>query len=149
METSTPSGNSTRRIAILVVAVAFIAGALIGFAGGRVYSLLHGPMPRHRGDFVSNRIIEHLDDALDLTPQQHEQIESIMKRHHQRMMALSEGVRPQMHQEIEAANREVEALLTPKQREKFQKMRMRMRFLPHGPGPGGPPPHDGPPPHGF
>ena len=149
METSTPSGSNTRRMAILLVAVAFAAGALIGFAGGRVYSMFHGPKPRHRPDFVSGRILEHLDDALDLTPQQHEQVEQIMKRHHKRMMEISEGVRPQIHQEIEAANREVEAVLTPQQREKFQKMRMRMPRFRGGPRGHDRPPHDGPPPPGF
>jgi Spy/CpxP family protein refolding chaperone len=152
METSTPSGNRTRRTAILIVAVAFIAGALIGVAGGRAWSLLRGPIP-HRPDFVRGRIVEHLDESLQLTPQQREQVEKIMERHHQRMREISEGMRPRMRQEIDAANREVESLLTPEQRKKFEKMKMRMRF---GQRPGGrrrgngpPPPHDGHPPPGF
>ena len=144
MTTSTPSAANPRRTAILLVAVTFLAGALIGFAGGRAWSLLRGPF--HPPDFVRGRIVEHLDEALDLTPQQHEQVESIMKRHHERMRAISDGLRPQMRQEIDAANREVDAILTPQQREKFQKMRMRMRFRGHDMPP---PPHDGPPPHGF
>lgn len=149
METSTPSAGNTRRTAILIVAVAFVAGALIGFAGGRVWSLLRGPLP-HRPDFIRGRIVEHLDEVLGLTPQQREQVETIMERHHERMRAISDGVRPQMRQEIDAANREVDAILTPEQRAKFQKMRMRMRF--HGPHDALPhemPPPGGPPPHGF
>ncbi len=145
METSTPSPSSARRNAILLVAVAFVAGALIGFAGGRFYSLFHGPMRGGPGpEFVRGRIISHLDRELDLTPQQKDQLAQIMDRHHKRMQDLSAAVRPQMRQEIEAANREIEAVLTPEQREKFQTMRMRMdRYLPrrgrHHEGPPPPP----------
>ena len=151
METSTPSASRTRWIAILIVAVAFAAGAAIGFAGGRAYSLFHGPFP-HRPDFMRGRLIEHLDNALDLTPQQREQVEQIMARHHERMRAISDGVRPQMRQEIDTANREIESVLTPQQREKFQKMRLRFGPRPGRRHDGPPPPHDGgmpPPPPGF
>ena len=142
METPTPSPVSTRRTAVLLVAVAFVAGALIGFAGGRVYSIYrllhHGP----RGDFVRDRILQHLDHELSLTPQQHDQIGSIMDRHHKRMQEITEGIRPQMHQELDNANREIEAVLTPEQRKKYDAMRMHMeRFIPgHGRRREGPPP---------
>ena len=136
MEAPTPSPGSTRRTAILLVAVAFVAGALIGFAGGRVYSIF----VRHRPEFTQERILRHLDHTLDLTPQQHDQIAQIMNRHHQRMEQIADGIRPQMRQELDTANREIEAVLTPEQRTKFQEMRMRMqRFLPRHR-------HDGPPP---
>lgn len=142
METSTPSLSSTRRNAILLVAVAFVAGALIGFAGGRVYSIFHGPMRGRGPDFMRGRIVSHLDRELNLSAQQHDQIAQIMDRHHQRMLEISGGVRPQMRQEIDAANREIEALLNTEQREKFRKMRMRMDHMPrrgrHRDG--GPPP---------
>ena len=148
METSTPSTSSARRNAILLVAVAFVAGALIGFAGGRVYSIFHGPMRGRGPEFMRGRIVSHLHRELNLTSQQHDQIAQIMDRHHKRMQEISGGIQPQMRQEIDAANREIEALLTPEQRKKFQTMRMRMdRFAPHRSrrGEGGPPP----PPPGF
>ena len=53
METPTPSPASTRRTAVLLVAVAFVAGALIGFAGGRVYSIYRLLHRNPRGDFVT------------------------------------------------------------------------------------------------
>jgi Spy/CpxP family protein refolding chaperone len=145
METSTPSPSRTRRNAILLVAVAFVAGALIGFAGGRFYSLFHGPLRGRGPDFMRGRIVSHLHRELNLTPQQHDQIARIMERHHQRMQDLSAGIRPQMRQELDAANREIEALLTAEQREKFKKMRIRMDHMPRGRrrGGGGPPPPSG------
>ena len=133
METPTPSPTSTRRTAILLVAVAFVAGALIGFAGGRVYSI-YRLFGRRGPEFDAHGIMRHLDRELNLTPQQHDQIGAIVDRHHKRMQAIADGIRPQMHQELEAANREIEAVLTPEQRTKFDDMHMRMqRFLPgHG-----------------
>ena len=126
METPTPSPTSTRRTAVLLVAVAFVAGALIGFAGGRVYSIYRLMHRGPRTDFQRDRILNHLNRELSLTPQQHDQIAAIMERHHKRMQELTEGIRPQMHQEIEGANREIEAVLTPEQRKKYEAMRMRM-----------------------
>ena len=147
METSTPSPSSTRRNAILLVAVAFVAGALIGFAGGRVYSMFHGPLRGRGPDFMRGRIVSHLHRELNLSEQQHDQIAQIMDRHHKRMQEISAGIRPQMRQELDAANREIEALLTPEQREKFKKMRIRMDHMPRrGRVRGGGPP---PPPPGF
>lgn len=133
METPTPSPGSTRRTAILLVAVAFVAGALIGFAGGRVYSIYRLLDRGHGPEDMRSRVIRHLDRELTLTPQQRDQITAIMDAHHKRMQQISEGIRPQMRQELDTANREIEAVLTPEQRKKFEAMRMRMeRFIPGG-----------------
>ncbi len=135
METPTPStSSSARTTAILLVAIAFVAGALIGFAGGRVYSIYHGPFRGHGADFIRDRMLKHLDRELDLTPQQHAQVAQIMDRHHKRMDEIAAGIRPQMRQEIDAAGREIEAILTPEQKQKYQSMRLRMdRRMPHRP----------------
>ena len=79
---------------------------------------------------------------LSLTSQQRDQIGSIMDRHHKRMQEITEAIHPQMRQELESANREIEAILTPEQRTKYNTMRMRLeRFIPgHGRRRGGPPP---------
>lgn len=127
METSTPSSSNVRRTAILLIGVAFIAGALIGFAAGRIYSIHHGGPLRGRGaEFVRDRMLKHLDRELSLRPEQHAKVAQIMDRHHQRMDEIAAGVRPQMRQEIDAASREIEAVLTPEQKQKFGSLRMRM-----------------------
>jgi Spy/CpxP family protein refolding chaperone len=144
METPTPSPtSSTRRTAILLVAVAFVAGALIGFAGGRVYSI-YRLFNRRGPELFMHGILGHLDRELKLTPQQHDQIAAIMDRHHKRMQALADGIRPQMHQELDAANKEIGAVLTPEQRKKFDEMQMRMQRFRPGRGRR----HEGPPPPG-
>ena len=126
METPTPSPTSTRRTAILLVAVAFVAGALIGFAGGRVYSI-YRLFNRRGPEFVTRGIMHRLDRELSLTPQQHDRIAAIVEQHHKRMQSIADAIHPQMHQELETANKEIESVLTPEQRTKFEQMRMRMQ----------------------
>ena len=147
METPTPSPTSTRRTAILLVAVAFVAGALIGFAGGRVYSIyriFRGPESATRG------ILRHLDRELKLTPQQHDRVAAILDQHHKRMQSITDTIRPQMHQELDAANKEIDALLTTEQRKKFEEMHLRMQRFRHGGRHEAPPPatSTAPPPNG-
>ena len=120
--------------------MAFVAGALIGFAGGRVYSIFHGPLHGGRIDAqIRDRMLHHLDSELKLTPQQHDQVKQIIDRHHQKMEEISAGMRPQMRQEIESMNAEIEKVLNPEQRQKFQSLSERMRQRHHGRGE--PPPH--------
>ena len=131
METPTPSPtSSTRRTAILLVAVAFVAGALIGFAGGRVYSI-YRILGRHGSESVTHGILRHLDRELKLTPQQHDQVSAILEQHHKRIESIMETVRPQMHQDLDAANKEISAVLTPEQRVKFEQMQLRMQRRRH------------------
>ena len=111
-----------------MVIAAFIAGLFVGVAGDRFYLFRHGRLfPSHGvGDFAAHRIVDRLDHDLHLTPQQKTQIQQIIDRHRVRIDSLMTGVRPQVRQELDTANGEIEKLLTPEQQEKFKKMRMRM-----------------------
>ena len=62
----------------------------------------------------------------------------IIDAHHARIDATMNAVRPQVRLELDAANGEIDKILTPQQREQFKKMRIRV------PGPGGR--RHGPPP---
>jgi hypothetical protein len=121
-----------------VVIVAFIAGLFVGIAGDRFYLFHHGRLfpSRRMGDFAAHRIVEHLDRELHLNAQQKTQIQQIVDRHRVRIDSLMSGVRPQVRQELDAANAEIDKLLTPQQQEQFKKMRMRVP----GPRRGMPPP---------
>lgn len=121
-EIPTTSPSSTHRTAILVVVVAFIAGLLIGAAGDRFYLWHHGP--RRSSGFASRRIVDRLDSELHLTAQQKTQVQQIIDTHRQRIDGIMGNVRPQIRQEIDASNAEIEKVLTPQQREQFGKMRM-------------------------
>ena len=118
---------------MVVVIIAFVAGILVGVVGDHLLFIHH---VFGRG-FVAGRIVARLDRELHLTPQQKTQVQQILDRHRTRIDAVMSGVRPQVRQEIDATNAEIEKILTPEQRAQFAKMRMRM---PGHRGMGGPPP---------
>ena len=102
---------SSNAKAALIVVVAFVAGLFVGIAGDR-FVLLRAP--RHG----SGRLVAYLARELKLTDQQRAQVEKIVSAHRS-------GMEAQMHKEIDAANAEIESVLTPDQRTKFREMRAR------------------------
>ena len=126
------TSGKTVAIAVIVLIVTFVSGAFSGILVDHLVHMRRGPRP-HRG--AERMMIRHLDRALDLTDAQRVKIEEILRRRHERMWQLSEGVRPRIHEEVQAANAEIERVLTPEQREKFQKLKMRLG--PHERHPGG------------
>ncbi len=113
----------------MVVIVAFIGGLFVGIAGDRFYLFHHHrlfPSPAMK-QFASRRIVEHLDRELHLTAQQKSDVQRIIDQHRVRIDSLMSGVRPQIRAELDAANAEIDKLLTPEQREQFKKMRMRVQ----------------------
>ena len=123
-ETPSVSPNRTRTTAALSLIAVFIGGLLVGIAGDRFY-IFH----RRRAtsaQSLTQRIVEHLDRELNLTPQQKTDVQRIIDQHHVRIDAVMTGVQPQIRRELDAANAEIEKLLTPEQQEQFKKMRMRV-----------------------
>jgi hypothetical protein len=120
------SPNSTRTTAVLVVVATFIAGLFVGIAGDRLYLVrFRHFFPRRAAEFAARNVVDHLDRELHLNPQQKTEIQQIIENHRKRIDGLWTSVRPQVRQELDAANAEIEKVLTPEQREKFSKMRMR------------------------
>ena len=119
--------SRSKVIAAIVVVVAFLAGIVIGVAGDRVWRFRHGMGRGHAPHMMSALILRRLDHELDLTPQQHNAVKQILDAREQRVNALMANVRPQIRQQIDAANAEIEKVLTPEQRVKFQQMRIRRR----------------------
>ena len=113
---------STKLLAGIVLLVTFIAGAIIGVVADRALlmaRLRNGP----RGaQFVINR----LDRKLDLDDQQRARVAEIVQRHEARITSIWSAVRPQVRQEFDAANSEIEQVLTPEQRQKFEKIKLRL-----------------------
>jgi Spy/CpxP family protein refolding chaperone len=133
--------TSPRAVAALLIAGALIAGIVVGVAGDRAY-LWHTRqfLPRHPPRFISDRLVDHLDSQLHFTPQQKDAVKQIVERHRARIEAISANIRPQMRQEIESTNAEIEKVLNPEQRQKFQSLSQRMHQRHRGMRPGGPPP---------
>lgn len=118
------SATNTRLLAAVVLLVTFVAGALVGAFAVHAW-LLHGGLPKHSAEFITNR----LDRRLHFDSRQRAQVMAIVDRHQHRIGMIWAGVRPAVHQEIEAANVEIDRLLTPAQRVEFHKIRMRL--MPH------------------
>ena len=118
-----PRSAKTVVIAVIVLIVTFVAGMAAGVLLDHLRILRH---PHRDGHLATAWIMRRLEHNLDLTPEQHKKVEEIVERHHRRIFEISENVRPQIHRELEAANTEIKAVLTPEQREKFEKMKMRL-----------------------
>jgi Spy/CpxP family protein refolding chaperone len=88
---------------------ALIVGTGTAWAGGDGHGYKHDPKSK----------LEHLTKKLDLTQEQQDKILPILQAKHQKMEALHS----QMKEVREQAMAQVEAQLTPAQKEKFQKAR--------------------------
>lgn len=120
--------SNTRTAAVAVVVVAFVAGILVGVAGDHLYLIKSGRLsPRHASSrFAADRMTDRLTHELDLSPQQKTQVQQIIERHRAKIDATMANVRPQVRQELDATNAEIEKVLTPEQKTKFANLRMRI-----------------------
>lgn len=75
---------------------------------------------------AADRMAEHLGRELQLTPQQKTQVQQIIERHRAKIDATMSSIRPQVRQELDATNVEIETILTAEQKTKFAKLRMRV-----------------------
>lgn len=113
--------------AVVVVVVAFIAGILVGVAGDHLYLIHNGRLfPRRAARFAADRMADNLGRELQLSPQQKAQVQQIIEKHRAKIDAVMSNVRPQVRQEIDATNKEIESILTAEQRTKFEALQMRM-----------------------
>jgi Spy/CpxP family protein refolding chaperone len=118
--------SNTRAAAVAVVVVAFVAGILAGVAGDHLYLIRSGRLfPRH-GRFAADRMTDRLTHELDLSSQQKTQVQQIIERHRAKIDATMANVRPQVRQELDATNAEIETVLNPEQKKKFADLRMRI-----------------------
>jgi Spy/CpxP family protein refolding chaperone len=109
-------------LAVVVLVLTFVAGMAAGVFGAHMHILYGGPGAARFPRAMVNR----LDRRLDLTDAQRKQVEEIVNRRHANIDAVWGGARPRVRAEIEAANEEIARVLTPEQRARFEKMRMRM-----------------------
>lgn len=75
--------------------------------------------------------IRQLEEKLQLSPEQKQKIEAALKASHERVEAAWKPVAPVMKQEFEWVHAEIEKILTPDQRRRFEELIERHR---RGPG---------------
>ena len=123
----------------------FIVGVLVGVIGTHLWQG-HAPWrpgvlsPRgplgHEGPFV-----EHLEQRLGLTDEQKEEVETILAESRIEADALRNKVLPEVRAHMEGTHERLVEVLTPEQREEFEKLSSRHRsrmerfLLGHGLGP--------------
>lgn len=124
MSVSDRSTTRTVIIATLALVVMFVAGFVSGVVTDRL--LMHRRGPHRPPPMIAHAMLHRLDRQLDLTDQQEAEIRKILERRHERLNAQWEAMRPRINAEIQQTNAEIERLLTPEQREKFQDLRLHL-----------------------
>lgn len=110
------STAKTTIVAILVVVVTFTAGVAVGVFGAHIVHIRREHMSPV---FPTRMMVNRLDRRLDLTDQQREQIEKIIRRHHSAIVG-------RVHAEIDQANTEITRILNPEQRKKFERIKLQL-----------------------
>ena len=159
---------------ILAAVVIFGAGVLTGgllvnyvdhsplqnvrlpFVGARPLSQMgeHGRLhpeefPRPRSpEMLRKEFVERFDNALKLTPGQHDAIQKIITAGQEQNRQIWTNVAPKMRQEMERVHQQIRAELTPDQQKKFEALvkQFAPRRPPHDEPPPGPPQSTNPPP---
>ncbi|HEY0159747.1 MAG TPA: hypothetical protein VGF28_20855 [Thermoanaerobaculia bacterium] len=126
------SSTKTKLVAIAVLLVTFGAGMAAGVFAAHMHILYGGGPGAER---FPRALVNRLDRRLDLTDAQRKQVEEIVRRRHANIGTLWGQFRPQVRAEVERANDEIARVLTPEQRARFEKMRMRILGRHHPPPP--------------
>ena len=136
-------------VAAAIIVMSLMTGVIVGVAVDR-RMLVHrpgGPFFLARGGFAGRHVTmapERLKDELGLSPAQTSAVDSIMRHRMSQRDSLMAHTWPVMRQLLDSTRTDIERVLTPEQRTKFEQLRSRE------PGPmmirrGGPPPPDDPP----
>jgi len=136
--------------AILATMVIFGTGVI---TGGLVVRHAAGPLKNRPPKNVTVRtnapniapaqlqrmeLLLRVRSELNLTPDQHERIERIIREGQERSRKLWESVAPEMRQELQAVHEQIRAELTPEQRRRFEQL-LRSAPRPNPPDGGQPP----------
>lgn len=109
----TLSATRTTIVALLALVLTFAGGFMAGAFVHRALTMrMHSPR-------AAQMMLHHLDLRLDLTDAQRAQIGEILERHQTQILG-----------QLAAANVEIERVLTPEQRRRYAKMRMRLHGRP-------------------
>ena len=120
---ATEKRTSTTLVAAVALFATFLVGILVGVAADRMIILRY---MHRRPPGAAEFLMKRLDRRLDLTPQQERQVTIILQNGELRIGNVWGKVGPQIRQEIERTNSEIERVLTPEQRVKFAEIKMKM-----------------------
>ena len=122
--------RKSRLVAGVVIVLVLLAGIAIGFFLHHAMPWRHGPPGLRRGrpaagpaaGAIKERMLERLDRDLKLTPDQHARIDTVLTRREADLRALMLETRPRFDSIAARTRSEIQAVLTPEQREEFAKI---------------------------
>jgi len=130
-----------RWVRILVALLIFVGGMVCG--GGltiigaveRIHHAIHHP------EEVPGRITHYLKRRLDLSDDQTQQVEQIIREHQKNLQEIRRGVQPRVEAELELLRQDISQVLTPEQRDKWDDIFDDAvdRWMPPPPPPASPP----------
>jgi Spy/CpxP family protein refolding chaperone len=114
---------------LLLVGLVFLAGVAAGVVGTRiaVRHWVHSAILRPQ--MVQMDIERRLKWRLQLDANQQAQVHQILTDAHGQLRELRQEYRPQVAEVVSNADAKISALLTPAQRERFEKMKERNRAI--------------------
>jgi Spy/CpxP family protein refolding chaperone len=124
----------SRLVATVVIVLVFLAGMALGaslhralLGRGRPGFGLAGPPP-HRGPppEMKSWMLARLDHRLNLTPEQHARIDTVLTQREAEIRALMSATRPRFDSIAARTRSEIQAVLTPEQQQKFAEITKQM-----------------------
>jgi Spy/CpxP family protein refolding chaperone len=112
-----------RSAAITGVVALFLVGVAVGGLGAHVLTYQHFRHGPGHGGFGHRFMARELHRRLDLTDDQQRQVDAILADSHRETMAIWQEVRPRVAAIIERAQNRIALILTPRQREEFERYR--------------------------
>jgi len=155
---SGPVPKRSRRRMVIYGAALLLCGTIIG--AGAMATVLWERFQHSVRDpkRMPERIVDSMREGLKLSDAQADRIEAILERHHDEFDAIRREMEPRIQAHMDQVNTEIQEVLTPQQREEWERRFVRERHRwsrppgawgPHGGRHGGPlggPPGDGSPP---
>jgi hypothetical protein len=135
-------------VAATVIVLSLLTGVIVGVAVDRrvLWSHRHGgPVMLPRGGRGPIMAPDHLERALGLSPAQTAAVDSIMRHRMAQRDSLMAQTWPVMRQLLDSTRSDIEKVLTPEQKTRFEQLRSREPggprgiMLRHGDGPPPPP----------
>ena len=124
--------RKSRLVAGIVIVLVFLAGTAVGFwchhaLGPRGFPgfAIGGPPPGPPPE-MKRWMLERLDRDLDLTPEQHARIDTVLTRRETDIRSLMTETRPRFEAIASRTRSEIQGVLTPAQQEKFARITRRM-----------------------
>lgn len=116
-----------RSVALISVVAVFIVGVAIGIVSTHLFYAQRFRPPDGPPGLVGRHFVDRLEGHLDLTANQRRQIDAILERTHGEAELLRHEMQPRLEHLFETTGTEIEAILTPEQREKFRQLRESQR----------------------